>query len=158
MQTRFTERKIITITPTIDAGAYSAFDDIGGKFTVSDSIPIHIESAAIVSARIFDKASQAHPYELFIFDQDPSASTITNNAAITMADADLTKIAGVIQFATATRFAFADNSFTAVDGLYIPVKPSAGTTTFYAALRTGSGGTPTYVSTSDITIELFLDY
>ena len=155
---RFTERKIISQALTTSLSAYTAFDNVGGKLTFSDTIPIHIGSGAIVGARVFDLDSQIVPYELFLFDQDPSATTFTDNAAIDVADADLPKIAGIISFATSTRFSFADNSLHYVDGLYIPIKAQPEVTTFYAALRTGTAGTPTYTSTSALTVELFMEY
>lgn len=159
MEQRFTERAVVGVDLAVSAlSAYAQFECVGGKLTISDAVPLQYGSAAITSARLFDKNNQAHPYELIIFDQDPSATTFTDNAAITVNDADLSKICGVISFPTSSRASFADNSVTSVDGLYVPVRPAVGTTTFYAALRTGSASTPTFAATGDVRLELVLEW
>lgn len=157
MQERFTERRFISVSPTLSLGAYSQFDSVGGLMTFPAAASTDRYTGAVVSVRIFDKDSEATPYELFLFNADPSASTFTDNAGITIADADLDKIFGVVQFATTTRFAFANNSFSEVNGLYLPFNTVPGTNALYGALRTGTSGTPTYTATSDITVELVVE-
>lgn len=150
-EAQFTERKRICVSPTVTAGAYSAFDNIGGKLTFSSVLRSELQSGVITAAYVYDKASQNVAYELHLFREDPTATTFTDNSALDIADADLSKSLTPISFTTGDRFAYADNSHSARQAQYIPVTfPRAASHTLYGSLR--SSGTPTYAATTDITV------
>lgn len=145
----------VSATPTITAGAYSANDAVGGILTFN--LPEYFlqqGSFEIRGGRITDKGAQAANLVLVLFKSSP-AGTFTDNAAFDPADADLALAFGAIQFTT--HAAFSDNSLSYVDSLSKLGKftqLSATTGAFYGAIYTT--GTPTYASTSDLTVYLDL--
>lgn len=146
----YTERRRVCVTPTITAGAYSAYDSVGGLMEFPNVLRSTLNSGVLTSAKIVDLSSQIVGYELAIFSQNPSSTTFTDNAAIDIDDADISKLLGPVSFSTSDRFAFADNSVSSKTAQYMPVRFTGAPRTIYGALR--STGTPTYAGTSDITV------
>lgn len=147
--------RLVSVTPTIEAAAYATGDVIGGKLTFTNALQQTVASGYAVSAMISDKAAQAVDLDLVLFRQDPSSTTFTENAALDINDADLSKVLGVINFASASRFAFADNSVHYVGSLALPIEGRSSTGmsgTIYGVLV--SRGAPTFASTSDLTITI----
>jgi len=83
------------------------------------------------------------------FDSNPSATTVTDNVALTIADADLTKIIGVI--ALTTHKTFVNNSVSVAQDQSIPFN-LGNASTLYAILVARS--TPTFVATTDVTLRV----
>jgi hypothetical protein len=149
-QAQYSERKRVCVTPTVTAGAYTAYDNIGGLLTFPNVLRSTINSGVVTSAKVYDLSSNIVAYELGLFSTNPSATTFTDNAAIDVADADLGKILGPIAFTTSDRYAFADNSVSTKHAQYLPVTFTGAPRNIYGALR--STGTPTFAGTSDITV------
>lgn len=149
------DRRKVCVTPTVTAGAYSAYDSIGGLLTFPDVIRSSVGSGVVTSAIIYDLASNTVAYELALFTANPSATTFTDNSAIDLADADLSKQFAEIEFATTNRFAYADNSTSLKAAEYWPLQFSSTSRTVYGALR--STGTPTYSTTSDLTVCIIVE-
>jgi hypothetical protein len=138
----------ISTTVTTTAGAYSDGDNIGGllKFKAAD---IYMDRVGYIqSAVLTDRASQEIDTDLIIFRDNPENSTFTDNAAFDVHDNDLDKILGIITFDTYKTFN--DNSIASEGQLSIPFNIVE--SQIFAALVTR--GTPTYASTSDITIRI----
>lgn len=133
---------------TTDTNAYATGDNVGGKLTVTADAP---PRGIIRRAVITDLAVQGADMDLIIFNENPSGTTFTNNAALDIADADITKIAGRI--ALTSDVAFADNGITENNAADLEYQLTAGTT-LYAALV--SRGTPTYAA-SDLTLKLVIE-
>lgn len=148
--------KLVSASPTADTSAYATGELIGEKLTFSGALNSSTGAGYIISAAISDKAAQAVDLELVVFGQDPSNTTFTDQAAFDIADADLSKIVAVISFGSATRFAYADNGYKYLGSLMLPVNSSnssgVASNVLYGALL--SRGTPTFASSSDLTVIL----
>ena len=146
--------RVLSVTPTVSASAYADGDNIGGKLSFAGgarSDGLVAGAGVIKSIVITDLALQASAIgiEIAFFDADPSATTFTDNAALTVADADLVKIVGGA--VVSTRQPFAANEFLYSGELYIPFDLGANTTLYAALIATG---TTTPVSTGDITVRV----
>lgn len=148
------DTRFVSVTPTVDTSAYASGDVIGGKLTFSNALPWRTGTGFLVSVTISDKAAQASDLDLVLFESDPDSSTFTDQAAFDPADADLSKVLTVVNFGSSSRFAFNDNGVKHVASLAVPIKgrSSAGVVTLYGVLV--SRGTPTFASSSDVTVKL----
>jgi len=142
----------IAQTPTIDTAIYAAGDLIGGKLTFANATRVAAYSGKVTNVMIRDLDAENAPMDLILFNADPSGTTFTNNAALDIADADLSKIFAVIHISDWTTFA--DNSVAHVGELYKAFKLASGSS-IYGALV--SRGTPTYASTSDVSVEITVE-
>lgn len=143
--------RFVSASPTVDTSAYATGELIGGKLTFSLAVPTETSTGYIISAVIFDKSVQAVDLDLVLFSSDPTGTTFTDQAAFDIADTDLSKVVAVINFGSASRFAFADNGVKYVGSLAIPAK-GAPPGTIYGALV--SRGTPTFAAAADVTVQL----
>lgn len=143
-------------TPTLDTGAYAAGDLMGGKLTFANAAREGVGTGFVESINIPDLAAQGVDVTLILFDQDPSGTTFTDQAAFDIADADLAKVIGFFTFGSDARFAFADNSLKFVTGLATAFSLTDAngevSTSMYGALV--AGGAYDGVTAADITIKL----
>lgn len=79
----------LALVPTVTAGSYSAGNDVGGlmKFTLQRDLGgifnyFGLQSAGGLTATLI----------CFVFDQNPSSSTFTDNGTFTLAATDLPKL------------------------------------------------------------------
>ena len=144
--------RIVRVTPTVTAGAYSANDVVGATLTFS-GIP---DKGFIVSLTVVDQAKQAGAYQLVLFDSLPT--NIADNGAYDIADADLPKIVGAIHLtdtAGADKFDFSDNKIYMRQALVIPYRLAGGSTSLYGFLI--ALGSPTFAATTDVQVQLGID-
>lgn len=139
----------VSATPTITAGAYAAGDLVGTKMSFSSAVRSAGGGGMLHTVVIADKGKQDAVLDLVLFDSDPSSTTFTDNDPFDVADDDLTKIIGAVQVLTYTDFA--DNSVAVEPAAGVVFKLASGTT-LYGALVART--TPTYTSTSDLTVRL----
>lgn len=152
-----TETKWVSVTPTVTASsAYTAKDAVGGLMTFTNLSCTNRGGGRINSVIITDKADQAVEYDVVLFKSQP-AGTFTNKVTFDPADADLLLMMPIINLRSTDHFSFNDNGVSSLSSL----NSGAWTTvtsglpgTFYVSLVTR--GTPTYASTSDITLTLGL--
>ena len=90
---------------TVEAGAYASADVIGGLLTIPNVFGWAKHSVVIQNVIIKDAADQGGEIEVIFFSANPSASTFTENGAVTIADADLSKICGKLRVSSQTSFA-----------------------------------------------------
>lgn len=151
-----TDVKYISVTPTVSNGvAYAAGDLIGGKMTFTGAVKSSTGSGQLLSVRITDRNKQAADVELVLFSSNPSSTTFTDNGAFDIATADLSKVVAVIGMGSTARFAYTTPGVIYLGNLLIPVRALSGASpgnTLYGALV--SRGTPTYTSTSAITVTI----
>lgn len=146
----FTKR--ITVTPTIETSQYVTGDLVGEKLTFSGAfLGQNGPSTGVVQSIVLkdaDKKSAA--LDIVLFDSDPSGTTFTDNAAFDVADADLTKIVGVVSLTT--YFAFNDNSVSYSGDLNMPFEIAAGGSALYGAIV--SRATVTYTAGTDLAVTI----
>jgi len=151
-------------TPTIAVATYSANDFLGtaelvlSPAAIKRELPrIVVGSGTIVNVIVTDKAAQTATMDVVFWDTEPSNTTFADETPLTMADADLANVIGVVTVDTWT--SFVNNSVgmpaAAVAIPYVLKEDTTiANTTLYAGLITR--GTPAYASTSDLTLRVML--
>jgi hypothetical protein len=138
---------LLTISPTVTAGAYHANDVIGGKLTLAGAVRIAGAGGLINTLTVQDLAGQKAVLQIFLFQADPAAGTYTDNGALDIHDTDMAYCIGYITVAATDYIDLADNSVAFLSNLGIPIQALTGTS-IYAVMRTT--GTPTYAATTDM--------
>ena len=140
---------VLSATPTIDTNIFASGDAIGSLLTLERFRPSR--TGVVQSITISDLGKQDSAIDVVFFKSNPSATTFTNNATLDIADADITKICGVVSIAASDYADFNDNSVATKLNAGLVIQLS-GSDTLYAALV--SRGTPTYTSTTDLTVQI----
>lgn len=144
----------VVLTPAVSAGAYSAGDIVGGLLT----FPIAGGKPSVVmvtGAQVSIKAAVTSTLSLLLFDADPSATTQTDNAALSLNVADLAKLIKAVPVSApggvSSLFDLGTPNVYSADGLNIPCRCADGQN-LYGLLIDGTGFT--LASTSDIVVRL----
>ena len=144
----------ISVTPTITSGsAYAAGNVVGALLTFTPVVRGGDFLSGLIDGIILqDKNHNSVPYDLWLFDSSPAAgSTITDKTNLTISAAGL---AAAIGFWNLNNWSAAGSggaiSYTSVKQYY---KLASGTTLYGILI---ARGTPTYASTSDVTVKLVL--
>lgn len=141
----------VEATPTISTSAYASGDLIGTKMTLTGATSASVPNGTIVSVELIDKDAEAANVEVVFFDANPSNTTFTDNAAFAPTDADAANIICVRE--VQKHFAFSTNGVSEAQNMApCPFYLGGTNTTIYAAIV--SRGTPTYTSTSDLTLRV----
>lgn len=145
---------VFSSTPTVSATPdYTTGDNMGGKITIEKIGRLHrlIDSRGIIqSVVITDKSGQNLDIDVIFFDSDPSGTTFTDNAALTIVDADLVKIVGTVLVNTWS--AFAANGVGFETNLGIPFDLGSANASLFAALV--ARNSHNLASTSDLTLRV----
>ena len=137
---------IVSVTPTVTAGAYSANDIVGGEMTISSACRAATTEVILQSVSVSDLAMQNVALQIFFFQSNP-AGTYTDNAELDVTDADLQACLGVVEIAASDWINAKDNSFVTKANLGIPMVPTSGSDLWAICKTTG---TPTYAGTTDL--------
>jgi hypothetical protein len=148
-----TRGKIITVTPPLTEGAYHASDNVGGKLTLTDALMGDGSEAMLMGVTITDAANQKAAFEIIIFKSNPSAATLTDNAAIAFST-NLADIVAKIQVATTDWATVGGIAIASVLAMRM-VEGAAGSNHLYAAVMVV--GTPTYVAHDDLVFKFCFD-
>lgn len=140
--------------PATSNGAYSAGDIVGGlmTFALPNRDPVRIKSISVAV-----KAAVTSNLTLILFNASPTGTTTTDNAAYSLAVADLFKVRAVIPINVVGGFLYdhgTPNTYQ-VGNLDIVIQPDVTTNlkgNIYALLIDNTGWTLT--STSDIQVTL----
>jgi hypothetical protein len=143
----------VTSAQTVTASsAYSSGNAVGGLITFSNAVRSAGQGGIIQGFVVRDKAGQNVPYDLFLFDANPTNTTVTDKSAVAINTADLAKVICVVSVSAASLGAASTMAvLTASPGQAF--KLTSGTT-IYGILVTR--GTPTYASTSDVSVDLVI--
>lgn len=136
------------VTPTITVStspAYTAGDSIGGKITLANAVRVSGGTGILESIMVLDRANQKAAIDIIIFDADPSAATITDNAAFVFSTDDL-KVLARIPVATTDYVTYNSKATANIKAIGALLKAASGTS-LYAAVVTS--GTPTFAATTD---------
>jgi hypothetical protein len=144
---------LLSVTPTVSTTpAYSAGDAVGGKQSLVGALPFLGTAARLQQVFLMDKGNQKAAMDLLFFDQDPTAATITDNAAFAGSTA-VANIIARVPIAAADYVTVAGVAYATKSGLNVELASAADTTLYVAAV---TSGTPTYVSTSDLVFKYTL--
>ena len=139
------------VTLTVTAGAYASGQCVGGlKTLTSNLLAPHSKTAEVRQIIIVDKAEQDVDYDVLFFHSNPSTTTFTDNVELDMADADLTKLCGIVE--VRTHYAFADNGCVSSGPTSIPIRTEAGSGSATLYMAVVVRGSATFASTSDLSV------
>ena len=138
----------IRVQPTVSTSpAYAAGDCVGGKQTLTNAIRVAGNGSILNTINVYDSANQKAAISILFFDADPTAATITDNAAFTIST-DTSKLVGKIDIAAADYVTINTRAYACKNALSLgPLLPSSGKN-LYAVVVTS--GTPTYAATTDL--------
>lgn len=137
------------VTPTITASsAYTAGDIVGGKLTFSNVFGPAF-SGTLTDILVKSKSVQTTGYTLFLFSQNPTATTWTNKTQPAINAADLPFLLGAFALGAANSGLGTEttNQTDAINAIIRSVDQN-----LYGILTCVA--TPTYGSTSDLTISI----
>lgn len=140
------------VAPTVTVStspAYTAGDCVGGKLTLSGIVRTP-GTALLQSLFMVDTSNQKAALELIIFNADPSATTFTDNGALSINAADVSKIVRRISIATTDYVTIDTKAFADISPGGKVLTPSSGTD-MYACLV--AVGTPTYAATTALALK-----
>lgn len=151
-QVYHTDVQYASVTPTVSTSpAYTAKDSVGGLLTFR-GICKASNTVQVNSVTITDKADQAVAYDLQLFSANPTASTFTDNSVTAVNTTDLAKILPVISLLSTDHFSYSATGVSSLSSLNSGGFVTTTGGTLYGVLVTR--GTPTYTSTSDITVRV----
>lgn len=146
-----------TLVPTVTVSttpAYSVGDNIGGLITLTNAVRASGTRAFLRSVFLLDTSNQKNAIDLLFFNASPSSSTFTDNAAAVLHSSDYAKLI--------RRVSIAATDYTTIDSKGIAdiiasdrsLTPASGTSLYLALVIPSNGGTPTYATTSALTLRL----
>lgn len=104
----------------------------------------------LMSVVIQDLSAQNSKLELVFFDADPTGTTFTDDSALDIADADLTKVVGTVVINAGDYQTYNDNSVATVSNIGLEMQSASDKDLWFVVV---SRGTPTYVA-SELSIVL----
>ena len=135
-------------TPTVSTSAYASGDAMGGLLVFANVARVSAGSGLLQSVTLNFKSAQTSATDFVWCDDNPTGTTVTDNAAVAVAVADYNKCR-VIHVTDCVNLG--TPSVCSADNLALPFSLTSGTT--------GRGflvtrGTPTLASTSDVEVAL----
>lgn len=129
----------------VSGAAYGSGDVLGTTAPIQLKNFVRGDSgtAAIQSLIVQDLSNQSGALDVVFFDSNPTATTFTDNSALDIADADITKIISVVSITSANYKTFNDNCVAVLSGLSIPIQSLSGNSLWIAVV---SRDTKTYVA------------
>ena len=135
-------------TIAVQSAAYASGDVLGTTSPITADV-FRMEGNANVSASailqsiiIKDLSKQSLAIDVVIFNANPTVTTMTDNSALDIADADIDKVIGVVSIVAADYAAFNDNSVATKVGIGLPMAVTSGTKIWFCLVTRGA---PTYV-------------
>lgn len=136
------------VTLSTDTLEYTAGDVLADTQEVANFFAASGDSKTLLNVMVIDNADQGAAIDLFFFDSDVVFGT--ENAAPTIADADLGNLLGVVQISTGDWVDLGTSRVAMIKGVNLNLV-GANTSLYVAATV---GGTATY-GASDIIVKLF---
>lgn len=122
------------LTPTLDTAAFADGDAMGGLHEIDRFFPAVSVQGVIESIMVLDRHKQAKDFDIFFFRDNPSASTITNNAAFSLHDDDSSKLAGFYGIEDSDYLDVGGFSMAFKNAVNLSLKGSTNQPTLYLAL------------------------
>lgn len=134
---------------------YTAGDVMGGKLFAEGIIGREGE-ALLESVRVLDMDDQGAEMDLIFLSDDPSTSTLTDNAAPAWAALDKTKMVGFIRILAADYISVGSGMKVAQKVFPLPIRSSRADGNIYVVII--ARGTPTYTNdpTKNVLIDVFV--
>ncbi len=121
----------ITNVPTVEITPdYASADVLGGKQELANAVDEARRGGVIRSVLVTDQAGISANVDVLFFAQDPSNSTFTENGAITLDDADLAMLIGVVKLTIHTAYAASSSSQPTATPVDMPFVLEKGTSLY----------------------------
>lgn len=138
---------ITDVGVTVDTNAYASGDCVGGKLSTT-AAPVSQHGVILTGVTLASGDSESPQFDIYLFSGDPSTSTLTDNAALALTDADREK---VIDFFQVSEAVTDSNGVTyRRGGLSTPIPASV--STLYIAIV--ARGAITYAAATDLNLRL----
>lgn len=121
---------VVSVTPTLDTGAYATGDLMGGKLSVAGAASASGGSGKILSVVVVDDDKQLGALTIQCFAADPTNTTHTDQAAFAPADADLATAIASVDVLSTDYQSYSTNSVASRYNLNIPYDLATGTTLY----------------------------
>lgn len=128
--------KTVVVAPTVTASAYSSGYVLGGLQTIANADNGNGYGGILQAITINCKASVTVPIDIIIFKSNPSNSTFTDRAAVSVNAADFDKIAAVVHLADWTNLGTPSAGFSG--NLSMPYDVGAGGSLYAVPVARGS--------------------
>jgi hypothetical protein len=127
--------KVIVSQLTVDTAAYAIGDCMGGKITLSNVIRKANGRATLTDLVVIDESNVKPVFNIVIFGANPTAATLTDNAAVALST-DTKKIIAVVPVYSSDYLTVAGTSVATIQLGNIILQPDVlnTTTTLYAAV------------------------
>jgi hypothetical protein len=132
---------------TVTAAAYAAGNVVGGLITFTGAVGGSATTALLHKVNIMCKSAQSSQFDVIFFHTNPTNSTFTDKTALAVNVLDFDKVGAVVHVTDWTNLG--TPSVGLATNLALSVKGIA-SQTIYAVVV--ARGTPTFASTSDVTI------
>lgn len=142
----YTSTSPIAVTAT----SYSTGYDIGGKKAWTNAARVYTNGLTIESVALGDRNSTGKNVNLIVFNANPTATTFVDNVALTINDADLSKIACVIPLTS--HQSFVDNNVTYQGNIGCALNLGASGTTMYTTMIAAEA--VTYGTANDLNLSI----
>lgn len=139
--------KIITVTPTVSTGIYTAGDAEGGLMTFAGATGAR-KTGMIATLIIVDKDEEATQTDIACFSATFTATA--DNAAWAISDADAANLVALISVPAASFVDIGDAKVAVISNVNQVIR-TAGTSLF---CQMATRGTPTFTATTDIQVSL----
>lgn len=141
----------IAVTPTVSTTAYTAGDAVGGAMTFTNSARWAAGTGAVRGVIVTNQAKTGTPMDLILATSSLSGTTVTDNAVLDIADADMARIFARIPLIDWCQLN--DNEFCAVNDSWDFYLTSDAN--IYGALVTRNA--MTLAATTDIVVRLLIE-
>lgn len=143
--------RIVQVIPTVSTSpAYTAADVVGGKMTIQNVCKNSGDPCVLDEIKLIDKSNQKPVLEIIFFEADPTATTFTDNAALAINAADMSKVLGRVPVASGDWVTVGGIGIADVKNIGMMFRALAGTTVYAVAV---TSSTPTFTSTTAIEYE-----
>ncbi len=138
----------VAATPAVTAGAaYAAGNQVGGLLTFANAVRAATLSGVLASLRLSCRDVQTTAFRIYLFTANPTGSSWADKTAPAIAAADIPFLAGVYTLSAADS-GLGTHTLYNLDGIGKVLQ--CATTSLYGVLV--CVGTPTFGSTSDVTV------
>lgn len=153
-------RTTVSSVPVVGTGTvYASGDAIGGVTTASGVFRVANGGAVLKGVAISNKngvADIAIPVRIWFFNASPASSTLTDNNAMSIVDADVAKVLGYVEITTGIATPGGLNEIWFANGLDIQLVGASGGTGLHYCLES-RGAIAANASASDWTVNLYLE-
>jgi hypothetical protein len=138
---------------TITVGAYAALDQVGTLLTFTNMVSTAGNACRIDEMHILSKANVGAALQLWLFNAAPTLTSPGDNNAWQPTDGDMATCVGIIDsgpYYVGSATTLNQFSTRKVDKVCV----TSGSTSLFGYLVTSVGSTPSYASTTDLTVRL----